>query len=182
MENLIVSKEKIVNLFRALGYKTVDKWNDVRLQGKITNLPKLLGDEKIDLKPKKKTLLKTILKTLKKKGRVLIKEVVEAEKTFKAFDEKLKTKKSKMKDKKVKSKKAKKSIVKGKNRFGHCLGTQGAKIDESISTKPKTLKTIRKESKLTLLQVRVHLASMVRAGLVKKTDKGYVEKATSKKR
>lgn len=60
MENLIVSKEKIVNLFRALGYKTVDKWNDVRLQGKITNLPKLLGDEKIDLKPKKKERQKKI--------------------------------------------------------------------------------------------------------------------------
>jgi len=60
------------------------------------------------------------------------------------------------------------------DRFGRRLGTQGAAIDATLSTKPKTIEEIMKETNLSRSRVRGHINWLRKTKFVEITDKGVV--------
>jgi hypothetical protein len=137
-----------------------------------------------------KSLLKTILAALKKGTKVVVgkkkeerkashnpapKEKVKAselatspikEKTKKKIEEK--AKKSAPVEKKASSEKAA-----GKDKYGARIGSQNAQINAALTVKSQPIEEIAKKVKLTASRVAGQLGALVRANVVKKSDKGY---------
>jgi len=71
-----ITKQKAIELFNGLGYKTADRWNAKRLEDKIKNLPDLYDGSELkdgDGSPHKlKARLSRLLAILKKGGSIII--------------------------------------------------------------------------------------------------------------
>ncbi len=182
-KNLKVSKEKAVALFVAMGYPTATKWNEAKLMERLAALPKVIENLDVELKPKKKSLLKKILKTIKRGGEVVINKSASDE-----SDEK-ETPKAKKHDKgdgnnKAKKHKKEKSEPAGKDGFGSREGTSRAKINKALSTKSKTIAELKKEAGIKGSNTFAeHLQNLIEAKYVKKTSDGYelTEKGKAKR-
>ena len=108
-------------------------------------------------KKTKKVVKKTKTKKVTKKVAVVVK------------------KKTKTAKKKVTKKTAKKKVAKNKeifDRFGSRKGTNRAKINDALGRKPKTMDMLKKDTGLKD-SYSTHLKSLIKAGYVEKTDKGY---------
>ena len=191
---LAIRKEKAVKLFKYLGFKTADTWDDKQLVKKLGNISALIDGVKIK-NPKMKKLLDKIVKA----DKIRIKSAdetkqVESKTESSTMSKKKKTKKktsSKTKKDEVKKKKKKGSSKKTKDvtkksskknktkdaavnvdKFGSRPGTIKAKINAVLSNKSKDMKQLLKESKVVNSQTG-HLSDLIKAGYVVKTDKGY---------
>ena len=175
---LTIKKETVVKLFTALGFKTATSWDEKRLQAKIKKLPELVDGVKIR-NPKTRAVLKKIMAA----NKVVFKEEPERaseaamrktddgkKKATKASDNKAGNKKKATKTKAKKP--VKKALEEQKDAFGRRLGTQGAKIDEHLSKKPKTIATIAKETKMSTGRISNHMRDLVSKGFVKKNKEG----------
>lgn len=166
-KKLVLKKELAVKLFKALGFKTVEKWDDKRLAKKVETLPSLVEGVRVK-NPKLKAILEKILAV----GKVILETPEKTKKEAvgeKVVDKSVKdSRKKKVSKKKVSKKKVDKKKVGGKDKFGSSLGSNAAKINASLSGKPKTMKELVKMSVLKGSYYN-HLSSLVVKGFVKKT-------------
>ncbi len=192
---LRIKRKRAVKLFKALGFKTAKNWDNSRLQDKLINLPELAEEASLE-DPKMKKLLKKVSKAkeilvyeVDNKGNTQTNENVnrkenevakkkkskkkDKKKVATATGKKVKKDKAKKKDKKKDKKKAaKKTVAKNVDKFGAREGSIKAKINAVLSKKSKTMKVLLKEAKVQNPQTG-HLNDLIKAGKVKKTDKGY---------
>lgn len=192
-----VSRKNAVTLFKAMDFKTADKWSVARLQTKINKLPDLC--EGVKLKQNLQSKLDEICKVLNKGGTVTVfdsadkagdkardKDVKDAgkrEATRKTEAKKKKKSKAKSEVKKEAKKEKDKSSAKkavkadkktsGKDTLGFRLGSQAAVINSHMSKKSITLKDLAKKSKLKEGRVRQHVRWLIFNELAKETKNGY---------
>lgn len=69
-----------------------------------------------------------------------------------------------------------------KDRFGSREGTESAKINAAITTKPQTVAEIAEAAKLTTTRVRNHMKWLLDRDHVAKTDNGYKAKTKAKRK
>ncbi len=176
---LIMKQETVLKLFEALGFKTAKTWSPERLQKKIKQLPDLVDGVKIR-NPKVRKILKAILDTTAKGGKVVLKSLVEEEIETETKKEK-EQEMSKKKTKKVSKKKARVETVKVKktdvekkvDSFGSRVGSKNATLNKCLSKKPKGMAQLVKEAKLSGT-FYTHLNQLIDGKFIKKTEKGFV--------
>ena len=194
-----VTKTRVVKIFLALGFKTADKWDAVRLQKKIQNLPDLIEGAKFTTKMQKR--VDRILNFLSQGQKIIVVDVEDAtaddkrkqeiknaaERETKRKIEKKAKDKSKVKaevkktEKKDKSKKqAKKAVAASKekkniDKFGSQEGSDIAKVNAQLSRKPKTIKQLCDEAGLEVAGKYYNNLNykLVKEGLVKRDGKLY---------
>jgi len=178
MSKLTIPKEEAAALFKALSFKTVDKWDDTKLTHKLRRLPELVDEDSPIESSSMKSLLKTILAALKKGTKVVVgvKEKEEEEEDASVEPKKKKVKASSIITSPIveKTKKAAKEKG-GVDIFGRRLGTQVALIDSFLTNKsPITIEELVKKTKLTNARIAEHLDNLMKEKKLKKTDKGYI--------
>lgn len=177
-----IKVKEAVKLFKALGYKSANKWDVERLQKKMNKLSELVeedtstGDVDLD------NLLATILKADKIK---IIKEENEADSGEEETEETAEVEETEeteeapevdkdIKEPKKPKQKREKSVKTDK--FNCRIGTVNAKINEFLSKKPISAKDIAEKLSLSTPRVKAQLAALVRKNLIVKEEKGYVSK------
>lgn len=180
-----VSLTRARKIFQALGFKTAGNWNEVRLTKKIQNLPDLAEGAKLDDKMQKR--VNTICNAIKAGKKVVVinledvavdkKRASYVEETVKRDTEKKKEKKAakekKTKKKSTTTKKAKTAGKTGIDKFGSRIGSDTSKINASLSKKPKKMSQLMEDAGVEGTHY-THLNKLIKAGYVKKSDKGFV--------
>ena len=178
---LLVSREKSLALFKALGYKTANKWDNARLQKKLVELSKEGTTEEPTLDDAMAGVFERVLDA---KGDVVLKDSKDEAKGTEAkpkSDKKPEADQPKKKKKKVtagksaaevKPKAEKKKKDAAMDKFGSRVGSQAAKINSCLTKKAKTMAELMGEvgAESTFYN---HLNKLVKAGHVAKTDDGY---------
>ena len=172
-----LTKKQGINLFKALGFLTANKWNAQQLQTKVNNLLELysklvkLDDEKMQAR------LIAVRKTLKAGKKIEIiddtpPKAVKEVKKVKASEittpmQNLKTGKA---EKRKKEKKKK-----GVDKIGCRLGTQSAAINQVLlsSSEGASIEEIIKVTKLSAIRINNHIGIFIRKGIFEKTKTGY---------
>lgn len=193
-----VSREAVVAMFVAIGYKNAKKYDDDKLMARIRELPDNIPDE-IPEEHRKlfEALVEAVndeddiefeeIETVKSNGKVkkaktkalkAKKEEAEEDELVPVTQPKAKSGKVKKGAKGAKAKKPAKSSENGKverDKYGAGVTTQSAAINKVFSRKAKDVNTIAKESGIDNVgRVRAHVYHMIKEGHVKKTEKGYV--------
>lgn len=193
-ENLgTVTKNRVVKIFEALGFKTSNGWDIARLQKKLAKLSTLVEGTDLDSKTQKR--VNEILRAQEAGRRVVVLDPEDAtadKQRDKSVKDAAKREKQRKAEKKVKTAKKEKAAAKKKtkktkaakkqekriaekidaDKFGSRKGSNTSKINAVLSKKPKKMSQIIKEAKLSGTHYE-HLAKLIEAGHAKKTDKGY---------
>lgn len=188
-----ITKNRAIKIFEALGFKTAEKWDTIRLQKKLEKLGTLIEGAQIDKKNQKR--INEILRFQKKGHKVIVvdpDDAVADKKRGKAVEDAAKRETKRKSEKKAemakKEKASAKKDVKDKetakkqekriaekadiDKFGSRKGSNCAKINAVLSKKPKPMKQLVKEAKVSGTYYEL-LKSLVKEGHVKKSDKGY---------
>lgn len=195
-----IKRSDALVMFKDLGYKTCDKWENDRLERKLNKLPELIDgtpDIPTSIIENSEHLCNKICKSVqneekikiiddegdtimaKKSEKKTVKMVSLAEYEGRAEPKKKATKERSVEKKTMAKKipgekKERKSSV-GKNKYGYRLGTKSDAVDSVLGKKPLTVKEIAEKSKQDAQFVRMHLTHAVDHDRgVKKIDDGFV--------
>ncbi len=185
---MTITRERALKLFSYFNYKMAGKWSSKRMEGKLAKLP-----EMIDIRVVNNSKVKAILEEIANASSI---EVITADKKKSTEDKSVKEKIEKRTGKKTVKKTAKKKVSKKSekkksrfakkkqtktttkktstklDKFGSRIGSTNAEVNTILSKKPLTMAQIVEEVGGTSTFYS-HMKSLVEAGRVEKTDKGY---------
>ena len=189
-----VSKNRVVKIFEALGFKTAGQWDAARLQKKLLKLNTLIEGAELDVRTQKR--VDEILRAQNESQTVKVidtEDVVDDKRREKEVNDGIKRKEDERKEKMAKKaktdKKVKKATKKAKkttkttqkkkeatkketDKFGSRKGSSMAEINAALSKKPKKMADLVKDAGATGTYYE-HLKKLIKAGHVKKSDKGF---------
>ena len=165
-----VKRSAALNLFHALGVKSVDNLENLRLAKRLVNVPKTFADKAESLEGDDKELYDTLTVAVEENDDVVV--------TGGKPDKPSKPSKEDKEDSEEKPKREK--VAKDLDRYGMRLGSGASKINTVVSIKPKSTKQIHEEVlelgvETSLSRVHGHMRKLLEKGFVKKTDEGWVD-------
>jgi len=165
-----IKREKAIEIFKALGFKTSDSWPNARLEQQLNKLPELVVNSEAQME--------NIPSELKEKIKILTDlinndEIVRIKQDINVDQKGEKEMKVKTKQKE-KTKTIEQKVQKEVDAFGNRIGTRASIINKAIPKKEFTIEDIVKATNFTRTNVYDQIWLLVKKGFLKKTEKGYI--------